>query len=656
MITYSPMIFGNINSVVLGTAPKYELTEAIRVEGIYSYVKDSNGDHDGKLLNRSDGSPWTPTTGVGGEYPGNGTIDLTGGVSGRYIDTEWIAPRYSSWGMYGIYNVIMGSSYDMYLIDYKGNDIADVFLYNSDTVDFPNIPTYNNVPYIPPIDTWKIYEEPPTIIYSSILEYIMDNIYDPDDGVVNLSTISSVPVMTSAITPSGAVTESSVQAPNGDLTFEGWNAFRLDDYPAGESWLTAQGIQEGWIQYMFDDSIVINKYTVRSGAIESAAIKDWTLQASNTGAFTGEQIILDTNVDVLWTENEEKTFTFLNNTSYLYYRINITANGGALGYTQIRHIKLIRPEVSVIPVMTSSTTPSGVVSASTSYVDNPAWKAVDGIAADGGWFSEYQTLTGWWQYEFTSPTIMNELIIVAGDQSYDRMPKEATLVASNTGAFLGEEVTLATISNETGWTEYEERRFLFPNSTGYLYYRIDITENNGAIDFVNMSSVKMILRPVDPIGENNPSVISAIPQMTSSTLPSGEVSASSIAGVGNEAFLATQQDEDKWISDIGDTDQWWQYEFDSATAINKYIIYATEMAQFYDYFPVAWELQASDTGLFSGEEVVLDTVSGQSWSFLEDKTFTFINSQEYLYYRINITQVGSAGQSALTWVRMIEAQ
>ena len=74
MITYSTLFRGSANIIFSDGAPQYNLTESLFVEGIYTYVVDSNSEYPGKLLNTFDFSPWAPTTGTEGEYPGTGVI------------------------------------------------------------------------------------------------------------------------------------------------------------------------------------------------------------------------------------------------------------------------------------------------------------------------------------------------------------------------------------------------------------------------------------------------------------------------------------------------------------------------------------------------------------------------------------------------------
>lgn len=86
---------------------------------------------------------------------------------------------------------------------------------------------------------------------------------------------------------------------------------------------------------------IINSYTIRSRSDGSFTENpyDWTLEASNTGAFAGEEVTLDTRVNEPFTQSQKRHFdTFsggINTTAYRFYRILATANQPAEGNTVI---------------------------------------------------------------------------------------------------------------------------------------------------------------------------------------------------------------------------------------------------------------------------------------------------------------------------------
>jgi len=102
---------------------------------------------------------------------------------------------------------------------------------------------------------------------------------------------------------------------------------------AGGSWYAWDGgyITTGWTGQDFGagNEKTINRYrlyTTLPTRVNDP--KDWTFEASNTGAWSGEEVILDTVTGASFTEDTWQEFTFTNTNAYRYYRINVTANNG----------------------------------------------------------------------------------------------------------------------------------------------------------------------------------------------------------------------------------------------------------------------------------------------------------------------------------------
>jgi hypothetical protein len=89
-----------------------------------------------------------------------------------------------------------------------------------------------------------------------------------------------------------------------------------------------------WVQVHFSVAKAIWKYTVTSS---NSADFDrmpitWTFRASNTGAFAGEEVTLDTQTSVPpWSQAEKRLYLIPNESDYFYYRLNGTAKTNTLG-------------------------------------------------------------------------------------------------------------------------------------------------------------------------------------------------------------------------------------------------------------------------------------------------------------------------------------
>lgn len=90
---------------------------------------------------------------------------------------------------------------------------------------------------------------------------------------------------------------------------------------------TTNGFPTGWLRLALSEASTWTDYSIRRrDDIPTRNPKTWTFEGSNDGsAWT----VLDTQTNITWpTAGETKKFTFANSTSYLYYRLNVSANNG----------------------------------------------------------------------------------------------------------------------------------------------------------------------------------------------------------------------------------------------------------------------------------------------------------------------------------------
>jgi len=156
--------------------PVYSMTEELSVvSGVYYLHNsaDSGTIYDGKLC-KPNGDPMTETEANARYNSSEGTIDLS---DDYYVDTQWIESDTADWNITGNYDVISGSSFKSYNIDFDFSaSTVDIRLIDQDDEEFPEDPTYADVAYTPNTSsTWKITENAPDIIYPSKLTFEMDS-------------------------------------------------------------------------------------------------------------------------------------------------------------------------------------------------------------------------------------------------------------------------------------------------------------------------------------------------------------------------------------------------------------------------------------------------------------------------------------------------
>lgn len=132
--------------------------------------------------------------------------------------------------------------------------------------------------------------------------------------------------------------------------------------------------------------------------------------------------------------------------------------------------------VSAVPVMTSNTTPSGEVSASSYHVSRPPWGAF--ISPAGGWFNNGEAPPVWIQYSFPEATCIRSIAITPW--SLDSFP-DRNITAFRVDASDDESnwTTLTTVTKSWPWVQWVKEYFRLDNDISYLHYRLVITATGG---------------------------------------------------------------------------------------------------------------------------------------------------------------------------------
>lgn len=113
----------------------------------------------------------------------------------------------------------------------------------------------------------------------------------------------------------------------------------------------------------------------------------------------------------------------------------------------------------------------------------------------------------------------------------------------------------------------------------------------------------------------------------------GAVATASSEELGHESPDAIDENVDNyWKSEESGLPQWINIEMPIARTIGKIVI-KTNSTQ-YTYHPTSYDLKASITGEFGGEEVTLLSHTSISWSSDETKEWWFENGTAYRHYRL----------------------
>jgi len=302
-----------------------------------------------------------------------------------------------------------------------------------------------------------------------------------------------IPVMTSNTSPLGIASASSSYD---STNYAPWKAFDGNNVSEVCSrWISSpSSAMPQWISYSFIQSTYVGSYYIlpETGGCADRAPKNFMLQGTNDGI---KWTTLDSRVNItLSTWNSSgKTFNISNPGSYKTYRLYVTAVNGS-SVVSIQQFKLFsNGNPDLIPVMTSNTSPSGQVSASSSYDSTTyaPWKAFDGNNVSGvcsRWISS-GNMPQWIAYKFNAPvTARNYYILPETGGCADRAPKNFQLQGSNDGVNWTSLDTQSNITlnlyNAGGLT------FSIANPGSYNNYRLLVSAVNGST-VVSIQQIKL---------------------------------------------------------------------------------------------------------------------------------------------------------------------
>jgi hypothetical protein len=165
----------------------------------------------------------------------------------------------------------------------------------------------------------------------------------------------------------------------------------------------------------------------------------------------------------------------------------VASNGFTVTIDQNVNVDLltntVQSPVVLTPIMTSNTTPSGIVSASSYFSNNPnflPFRAFD-RATNTNWLSN--GTTGWLAYEFPTLKVVDKYqVLPPSDGSPTSVPRNWTFEAWNGSSW----VVLDTVTGNSGTATVTRT---LTNTTAYIQYRINITLNNGNGSYSGISEL-----------------------------------------------------------------------------------------------------------------------------------------------------------------------
>jgi hypothetical protein len=252
-------------------------------------------------------------------------------------------------GAYNDYPIINTKSYTQYRVNISSNNGSSYWLqiYSIQMMEtgVQNLYSPNGSYESPVLDLGDNYKD-----FVNVISTINNLAPDYTDDVA--------PTMTSNTTPAPYVVTSS-SAYNG---YHAWNVFdKLDDNGHAYNILTFGSATNQWVVLDFGmgNEKAIAKYDVYTYT-SNRAPKNWTFEGSNTGAFAGEQVILDTQTNqTSWSTFGKNTYTINNTTKYRYYRIFISS-GNDGSWLELAELKMYERKPAGAVTISTATSTDGV--------------------------------------------------------------------------------------------------------------------------------------------------------------------------------------------------------------------------------------------------------------------------------------------------------
>ncbi|MDR3563312.1 MAG: hypothetical protein P4N59_18020 [Negativicutes bacterium] len=199
---------------------------------------------------------------------------------------------------------------------------------------------------------------------------------------------TTLPTMTSNNQNGYVVSASSLYS----AAYDAYKAFNKSNV-AGDFWETASGVVTGWVKVQFPSAKTITKYRLScppDSGWTAVMPRIWTMEGSNTGAFSGEQTIVDARTETGWILSGTIEYSIQFPAAFLYYRLSITANNGhasALGMAELDLLDGSTNIVDIRSILPPSTIALGFVRAGTSAIvelDDSSYKYGRREGATGG--------------------------------------------------------------------------------------------------------------------------------------------------------------------------------------------------------------------------------------------------------------------------------
>ena len=321
-------------------------------------------------------------------------------------------------------------------------------------------------------------------------------------------------LMTASNAPAGYIASaSSVYS-----SYPAWKAFDGDGSTRWEA-----NASTGWLQIEFPTRRLIEGYAIdHSGWDTSYAPRDWIVEGSNDGSSWTALDAQSGHTD--WGSARYKIFTINTPSSYTRYRITVSANNGASRFLidewqlleqgfafSLIDDHIVRTPLGYetdFPAMTGNSQGGHILSASSQYGPDTSgyakYNAFNRSLDPSGWYSGNGQPTGWLQRQLPQAETLYSYGVQCSNES--QSANSWILQGSNDGVSFDDlDTQTGVAAADWGPNPGQLKDYVLATPAGpYLYYRLQITANNGG-SYVKVG--ELVLRNVK-IGNDDMSAVS----------------------------------------------------------------------------------------------------------------------------------------------------
>lgn len=422
------------------------------------------------------------------------------------------------------------------------------------------------------------------------------------------------------------------------------NKYNLFDGRTATKYLTAN--RTCFVSFALGEPAAVNAYEIASANDEQKRDpKSWTLYGSNDGS---SWTALDSRSNAAFTGRfQTKKFTFNNSVPYEWYKLEVTENcGGSM--IQFSSLDLYCEEssgeagsVDEIVVDTSTVTATEANGSSQSPL-----KLFDG-SADTKYLTAKDNSSCFVSFALTEPAIIKSYTVTSANDAYQRDPRDWTLYGSSDGI----EWTALDVRTGVAFADRKSpKTFSVSNNASYLWYKFDVTANNGTDAYgyvmVQFSELTLSASHAEESGEAIPSeVVSS--SVTGTEGYSGHPADYAFDGNVSTKYLVGNSQTASLV-----------FKLSSSQVITHYTL--SNGDDHLERDPKDWKFYGSSDG---SSWTLLDERSDESFSGAKStNAYKITNGTSYLWYKLEIlSPVGpdtwfSSGGEDVYFIHLSELQ